>query len=193
MNITSYVKTSMRVSLTLLLLMAGLLSIFISHELKSAIFPDTLHGIETQFQFPAQHHANEEISEKPVLITGLFSTCAMTCPANISLLRQVNSGYPGDLNYLFIALKPDEDSAEKLTDFLADFAPDMQLILPADKNALRQVMSQLPEHFSDNWNTVHHSGYIYLMHPRAKGLITYRSPSFQHIINDLSTLQLRGK
>jgi cytochrome oxidase Cu insertion factor (SCO1/SenC/PrrC family) len=169
-----------------------MLLILMSHQLTAAVIPGTLNGIETRLQLPEKPFSIDASSTTPLLITGLFSTCKTTCPANINLLRQVNSAYQADLSYLFINLKPDDASTKFLTEYLSEFAPAMQLLMPKDRRALSQLMALLPENFSDNQNTAHHSGYIYLYHPNAKGLITYRSSNSQHIIDDLLILQRRG-
>lgn len=181
----------LHITITTLLIFAGMLLILTSDKLIAAVLPGKLNGIETRLQLTQKPFDISE-SSAPLLITGIFSTCESTCPANISLLRKVKTAYQGDLSYLFINLKLRDDSAEILNEYLSMFAPDMQLIVPEDRRALNQFMAWLPENFSDNQNTTHHSGYIYLYHPNAKGLITYRSPNSQNIIDDLLILQRRG-
>ncbi|THK42133.1 hypothetical protein E8Q33_04935 [Methylophaga sp. SB9B] len=185
-------KSILHIVFTLLLIITGMVLILTSHKLTAAVIPGSLNGIETRLQLTEKPFAVGESSSSPLLITSLFSSCRSTCPANISLLRKVNTGYQGDLSYLFINLKPGDDSAEALTEYLSEFAPAMQILIPKDGQALSELMALLPENFSDQQNTAHHSGYIYLSHPNAKGLITYRSPNSQHILDDLLILQRRG-
>lgn len=178
--------------ITLILSVAAMLSIFSSHQLIAAINPSALNGVETRFQLNRQAFHLDETTTRPLLITGLFSSCKSTCPANISLLRQLKATDQAEFDYLFINLRPDENSAELLNAYLSGFAPNMQLLLPQDSKELVQLMRMLPENFSLQKTSVHHSGNIYLHHPNGKGLITYTQPDAQHIINDLSILQQRG-
>lgn len=178
--------------ITLLLSLAAMILILSSNQIIAAINPSALNGVETRFQLDSEAFQLNETSTRPLLITGLFSSCQTTCPANISLLRQLKATDRAEFDYLFINLRPDENAAELLNAYLSGFAPDMQLLLPQDKEELVQLMKVLPENFSLQTTSVHHSGNIYLHHPNGKGLITYRQPDVQHIINDLLTLQQRG-
>lgn len=109
------------------------------------------------------------------------------------MLRQFQNHYSADIDYLFIALQPDQDSMQSLQQYLKAFSPNLHIHRPADDKALQQLMNTLPEGFSATSNTDEHAGYIYLSHPNAVGLITYQSPTYQQIIDDLMTMQHRGK
>jgi cytochrome oxidase Cu insertion factor (SCO1/SenC/PrrC family) len=185
-------KHIFHIVVTLLLTTVAMVLIFTSHQLIAAMNSSTLNGIETRLQLNKDVFQLNEVSTKPLLITALFSTCKSICPDNISQLRKINSAHQGHLDYLFINLKPDEGSAKLLREYLSEFAPNMQLILPQSEQELVALMSSLPENFSLNNSNVHHSGNIYLYHPKGKGLIIYRKPDSKQIIDDLSILQLRG-
>lgn len=185
-------RNIVHIGITLMLCFTAVVLIFTSHKLIAAMNPSTLNGIETRFQLDKHSFHLNETNDKPLLITGLFSTCKSTCPVNVSVLSKIKETHQNDLNYLFINLKPDEGSAELLNDFLSEFAPDMRLISPQDTQELGRLMKMLPENFSLSKTNIHHSGYIYLYHPKSKGLITYPKPNSQQIIDDLSILQLRG-
>ncbi len=185
-------KPILHIGITLFLILTGTLLTLLSHQLIAAVIPGSLNGIETRLQLPKNSFSLDESNTSPLMITGLFSACKSTCPANISVLRKVNAAFQNDLSFLFINLKPDDASADVLTEYLSEFAPSLQILMPEDHQALSQLMSLLPENFYDNQNTAHHAGYLYLFHPNAKGLITYRSPNSQHIIDDLLILQRRG-
>lgn len=193
MKSVSSIKQTIHVCITLSLIIFGLLVLLASNQLFAAIFPSSLNGIETKIQLETHNfELDDKVLSTPLLLTGIFSSCKSTCPANINQLRLVNNHYQAELNYLFISLQPEIDSVDILMSYLADFSPKMYLQIPADNQAVSQVMSSLPENYSSNDKNTHHAGYIYLYHPNAKGLITYRSPNNQHIIDDLLTLQSRG-
>lgn len=191
MKSISPIKRTFHICITLLLLAASLL-ILTSHQLFAAIIPGSLKGIETDIQLEIQQHKFDTSFSEPLLVTSLFSSCKATCPVNVSQLRLIKQKYQGELNYLFIALHPETDSVETLTDYLSEFAPNMQLKMSADNQAVKQLMGIFPERYSSNDINTHHAGYIYLFHPKAKGLIIYRTPNSQHIIDDLLVLQSRG-
>jgi len=187
------IKKTIHVCITLLLVIFALLILMNSHKLVAAILPSALNGTETRIQLESQQLEFDKALPAPLLITGLFSTCKSTCPANINQLRLVKNQYQGELNYLFIGLNPEADSTETLMAYLSEFSPNMHLQIPADAQSVKQLMALLPENYSGSNTNIHHAGYIYLYHPNAKGLITYLSPNSQHIIDDLLILQSRGK
>lgn len=185
-------QTNINIVITLMLSITAFVLIFTSHQLIAAINPNKLNGMETGVELDKHTFDISKTHTKPLLITGLFSNCKSTCPANVSLLRKVKSTSNDELNYLFINLQPNENSYELLSDYLSEFAPDIQLLLPKDDQELARLMNMLPENFSLTKTNIHHSGYIYLSHPKSKGLIVYSKPDSQQIIDDLSTLQRRG-
>ena len=187
------IKKAIHVCITLMLVSIALLILVSSHQLVAAILPGSLNGLETRIQLEPQHLELDNAHPSPLLITGLFITCKSTCPANINQLRLVKNQYQGEMNYVFIGLNPENDSSETLKSYLSEFSPNMHLRVPADTQAVQQLMSFFPENYSMSKTNIHHAGYIYLYHPNAKGLITYRSPNSQHIIDDLLILQSRGK
>lgn len=186
-------KKYLHIFTALLLITASLLLMFFSHQLIAAISPQALHGVETRFQFDRSTIAPEMQTQQPVILTALFRACATTCPANINVLRQFKNNFQADMSYLFITLQPQQDSLASLQSYLKAFSPDLFIHRPADDNALQKVMNSLPESFSAIDKDGQHAGYIYLSHPSARGLIAYISPTYQQIINDLNTLQQRGK
>lgn len=193
MKSVSSIKQTIHVCITLSLVICGLLVLLASNQLFAAIFPSSLNGIETRIQLePHIFELDNKALTKPLLVTGIFSSCKSTCPVNINQLRLVNNHYQEELNYLFISLQPETDSVDTLMAYVDDFSPKMYLQIPADNQAVSQLMASLPENYSSNDKNTHHAGYVYLYHPNAKGLITYRSPNNQHIIDDLLTLQSRG-
>lgn len=181
----------LKITIALLLIITSFITIFNSHYLIAAIHPDSLNGVETRFKINAELLSSNVNLNKPILITALFSTCASTCPANVNLLRKFKRAYPAEAAFLFIALQPDRDSKAALEKYLQAFNPQLHIYLPADKQALQQVMTALPETYADS-KASHHAGYIYLYHPNARGLVSYRSPTYQHLIEDLQALQARG-
>lgn len=191
MKLFSDVKNKLAIAITFILLASSLLSIMFSHQLIAAVTPNALNGIETRFQL--NNGLTTNATERPVIITAIYSTCAATCPANVNVLRQFQNHYSAEIDYLFITLNPDQDSMHSLQQYLKAFSPDLYIYRPADDKALQQLMNTLPEGFLATNNANHHAGYIYLSHPNAAGLITYQSPTYQQIIDDLMTLQLRGK
>lgn len=161
-------QTNINIVITLILSITALVLIFTSHQLVASINPNKLNGMETGFQLDKHAFNISKTNTKPLLITGLFSTCKSTCPANVSMLRKVKSTYSGELNYLFINLLPNENSYDLLSDYLSEFAPDIQLLLPQDDQELVRLMNMLPENFSQTKTNIHHSGYIYLYYPKSK-------------------------
>lgn len=107
---------------------------------------------------------------KPYAVFFGFTNCPEVCPTTLydmsSALTRLGD-QAGDFRVLFISVDPERDTIERMRDYIANFDPRMEALVPTEEQ-LRQVAKDFRVYFrkvptSDGSYTMDHTATVYLM------------------------------
>jgi cytochrome oxidase Cu insertion factor (SCO1/SenC/PrrC family) len=183
-----------------LLITGGLLLIYppntLLNQFKSGL---TLHGFHSDIVLsPQKMHDQYGISrtwqsyaDKPLFITTGFTHCQMICPLTMQLYQALESITNDNARYALFSLEPEVDTESQLKQYLDTYSPNFIGLRVTDNKNLTHITTELHQtHFisDDETNTLEHSSYIYLIHPKLTGVLIYTQPNVDDILHDLDVI-----
>ena len=131
-----------------------------------------------------------QLSERPVYLTAGFTRCPHSCPMTMVIYQKLAKKIGAQADYALLTVDPEHDTTAILKAYLSSINPDFIGLRIGDKRELDLAMADLKQTLVDTGEPLDlmHSNYIYLMHPKLKGIVIYTKPDVNKMSKDLEIL-----
>jgi cytochrome oxidase Cu insertion factor (SCO1/SenC/PrrC family) len=157
-----------------------------------------ISGYQTPFMIGdyamEDHQGNKvswaKLSERPVYLTAGFTRCPHSCPMTMVIYQKLAKKIGAQADYALLTVDPEHDKASTLDTYLSSINPAFIGLRIGDKAELDLAMADLKQTLVDTGEPLDlmHSNYIYLMHPKLKGIVIYTKPNVAKMAQDLEIL-----
>lgn len=157
-----------------------------------------ISGYQTPFMIGdyamEDHHGNKtswaSLSERPIYLTAGFTRCPHACPMTMVIYQKLAKKLGSQADYALLTVDPEHDKAPILGTYLAAVNPAFIGLRIGDKAELDLAMADLKQTIVDTGEPLDlmHSNYIYLLHPKLRGLVIYTKPDVTLMTQDLKIL-----
>jgi protein SCO1/2 len=157
-----------------------------------------ISGYQTSFMIGdyamEDHQGNKaswaQLSGRPVYLTAGFTRCPHSCPMTMVIYQKLARKVGPQADYALLTVDPAHDTASKLKDYLSAINPAFIGLRIGDKVELDLAMTDLKQTLVDTGEPLDlmHSNYIYLLHPKLKGIVLYTKPDVTVMAKDLEIL-----
>ncbi|MES2663356.1 MAG: SCO family protein [Pseudomonadota bacterium] len=156
----------------------------------------TIYGLKTNIileSYPLENHLGETVywkdySNKPLYIGIGFTKCTFSCPLLMSFFQQLLLKMDNSAQFALLTIDPKFDTPQQLSSYLASFHQDFIGLRINSQSHFKKINQQLKQKVSSSTSLEEHNNYVYLIHPKYKGLIIYQKPDLQQIVDDLTSL-----
>ena len=164
--------------------------------LNTLLGKPNLKGILTSFELSStplsDQYGNQvqltHLAKKPLFLTFGFTNCSYTCPLTMAFFKQIKSNVGPDVQFALITIDPQQDTAQRLSQFLANFDTTF-MGLRAEGRGLKEIASLLKVNYFQGTEEIIHTDYIYLIHPKLDGIVVYTRPDLKMIVEDFHMLE----
>ncbi|GAA3925666.1 SCO family protein [Litoribacillus peritrichatus] len=169
---------------------------------KAMTVPENLYGQVTPFQLPSVTMESDQgkavqwqdFDDTPLFLTTGFTSCEYTCPMTMAFYQKLAKKVNNDARLAFLTVDPDTDTPAQLNHYLKSYGQEFVGLRVQQKQQLETVMNSLKQTYAlaGASKNIGHQSYIYLKHPKLKGLIVYTAdqPNVSLMQQDLKKLSL---
>ncbi len=132
----------------------------------------------------------QSFKNKPLYITTGFTICSSTCPISMAFYKRLREEI-GDSAYLSLfSIDPHNDTPSRLASYLKTFDSNIIGLQVINDIDFRRILAELKQTVTDlpDSTDIMHSDYIYLLHPKLKGVVIYTEQDLASILYDYQLL-----
>ncbi|MGB0494974.1 MAG: SCO family protein [Kangiellaceae bacterium] len=119
----------------------------------------------------------QDYQDRPLYVTLGFTSCPNTCPVTMSYYKNLARLLDDQAVFSLITIDPVRDTESVMRSYLGAINESFVGLIIKDTQRLNRVAGELKQSIfvSSTGNEYIHSGTIYLIHPKASGLIIYNN------------------
>ena len=131
-----------------------------------------------------------DYADKPLYLTTGFTLCPYSCPATMVFYQKLADILEDRAAFALLTIDPNNDKPKVLLHYLGKFNPEFIGLYIKNPDNFKRAIADLKQSVQDipGKQNIIHSSFIYLLHPKLKGLVIYNRQDLDLFIEDFERI-----